>query len=110
LARAIVETLEDKKAENIVLMDLQEHSIIADYFVVCSGTSDRMLSALAEAVTDEMRKTHRQKSPRVEGHAAGGWLLLDYKTVVVHIFSVEQRKHYQLEDLWRETKTLLRIQ
>jgi ribosome-associated protein len=105
-----VETLEEKKGENIVLMDLQEHSIIADYFVVCSGTSDRMLDALAEAVTDTMRKTHRLKSPRVEGHSASGWLLLDYRTVIVHIFSVEQRKHYQLEDLWRETKTLLRIQ
>ena len=91
-------------------MDLQEHSILADYFVVCTGTSDRQLEALAESITDTLRKQHRLKSPRVEGHAAGGWLLIDFRTVIVHIFSSEQRKRYQLEDLWRETKTVLRIQ
>ena len=105
-----MEILEEKKAENIVLMDLQEHSVVADYFVICSGSSDRQLDALAEAVTDTLHKTYRLKTPRVEGHAAGGWLLLDFRTVVVHIFSVEQRKHYRLDELWRETKTLLRIQ
>lgn len=110
LARAIVEALEEKKAENIVLMDLQEHSVVADYFVICSGTSERQLDALAEAVTDTMHKKHRLKSPRVEGHAAGGWLLIDFRTVIVHIFSVEKRQHYRLDELWRETKTLLRIQ
>ena len=102
--------LEEKKAENIVLLDLQEHSIVADFFVICTGTSGRQLDALADAVTDTLRKTHRLKPPRVEGHAGGGWLLIDYQTVVVHLFSPEQRKRYQLEDLWRETKTLLRIQ
>jgi len=105
-----VEALEEKKAENIVLMDLQQHSIVADYFVIGTGTSDRQLDALAEAVTDTLRKAHRLKSPRVEGHSVGGWLLIDYRTVIVHLFSPEQRKRYQLEDLWRETKTLLRIQ
>lgn len=105
-----MEALEEKKAENIVLMDLQEHSIVADYFVVCSGSSDRQLGALADAMTDTLRKKHRLKSPRQEGHAASGWVLVDYGTVVVHLFSAEQRKYYQLEDLWRETKTLLRIQ
>ena len=105
-----METLEEKKAENIILLDLQEHSVVADYFVICTGTSDRMLDALADAVTDTLRKAHRLKSPRVEGHSAGGWLLIDYKSVVVHVFSPEQRKRYQLEDLWRETKTVLRIQ
>jgi ribosome-associated protein len=110
LAHAIVEALEERKGENIVLMDLQEHSIVADYFVICTGTSDRQLDALAEAVTDTLRKTHRLKSPPVEGHSAGGWMLIDYKSVIVHLFSPDQRKRYQLEDLWRETKTLLRIQ
>jgi ribosome-associated protein len=110
LARVVVEILEDKKAENIVLMDLQEHTVVADYFVICSATSDRQLEALAEAVTDTLHKHHRLKVPRVEGHAAGGWLLIDFRTVVVHIFSVEQRRRYRLDELWHETKTLLRIQ
>ncbi len=91
-------------------MDLQQHSIVADYFVICTGGSDRQLDALAEAVAATLKKKHRLKSPRQEGHAAGGWVLVDYGTVVVHLFSAEQRKRYQLEDLWRETKTILRIQ
>jgi len=105
-----VEILEDKKAENIVLLDLQEHSVVADYFVICSATSDRQLEALADALTGTLHKQHRLKVPRVEGHAAGGWLLMDFRTVVVHLFSVEQRKRYRLDELWHETKTLLRIQ
>ena len=105
-----MKALEDKKAENIVLMDLQELSIVADYFVICTGTSDRQLDALAEAVTDTLRKAHRLKSPHVEGHSAGGWMLVDYRSVIVHLFSPDQRKRYKLEELWHETKTLLRIQ
>ncbi|NUM47034.1 MAG: ribosome silencing factor [Anaerolineales bacterium] len=109
LARTIVNILEDKKAEDIVLMDIQELTTIADYFVICSGTSNRMLDALAQAVRDQMRDDHKVKG-RLEGIAQNGWMLADYGSVVLHIFSVDQREYYRLEELWAAGKTLLRLQ
>jgi len=110
LARSLVDVLEEKKAEDIVLLDLQGHSMVADYFVICTGTSERQLDALVEAVSETTRKKHRLKSPRVEGHAVGGWLLLDYGSVIVHAFSPSQRRRYRLEELWSEGKIIIRIQ
>lgn len=109
MARAIVDILEDKKAEDIVLMDIQEVTTIADYFVICSGTSNRMLDALADAVREKMREEHHIKG-RVEGLPQNGWMLADYGDVVVHIFSEDQREYYRLEELWSGGKTLLRLQ
>ena len=77
--------------------------------MVCNGTSDRMLDALAKSVVDEMRSQHKKKG-RVEGEARDGWLVVDYGDVVVHLFSPDQRDYYQLEDLWSEGKILLRLQ
>jgi ribosome-associated protein len=110
LARSLVDALEDKKAEDIVLLDLRGQSIFTDFFVICSGTSDRQLSALADAVHEAGRKRHRLKAPRIEGHPEGGWVLVDYGSVIVHCFSVAQRQRYRLEDLWHEGKVILRIQ
>lgn len=109
LARTIVDILEDKKAEDIVLVDIQDLTTIADYFVICSGTSNRMLNALADAVRDQMRENHKIRG-RIEGLPQNGWVLADYGDVVVHIFSVDQRDYYRLEELWAEGKTLLRLQ
>lgn len=81
-----------------------------DYFVICTGTSERQLEALAEAVESAARAKHRLKSPRVQGHAAGGWLLIDFSDVIVHVFSLEQRRRYKLEDFWHSAKVVLRIQ
>ncbi|HNB54075.1 MAG TPA: ribosome silencing factor [Anaerolineales bacterium] len=109
VARTIVNILEDKKAEDIVLMDIQEVTTIADYFVICSGTSNRMLDALADAVRDQMRDKHQIKG-RIEGLPQNGWVLADYGDVVVHIFSEDQREYYRLEELWAAGKTLLKLQ
>jgi len=109
VARTIVDILEDKIAENIVLLDIQEVTTIADYFVICSGTSNRMLDALADAVRGQMRDKYKIKG-RVEGLPQNGWMLVDYGDVVVHIFSVDQREYYRLEELWAEGKTLLKLQ
>jgi ribosome-associated protein len=114
LARSLVNALEEKKAEDIVLLDLQGRSIVTDYFVICTGTSERQLDALVEAAreaaSETAHKMHRPKRPRVEGHAAGGWLLVDYGSVIVHAFSPAQRRRYRLEELWSEGKVILRIQ
>jgi ribosome-associated protein len=68
------------------------------------------LEALAEAVDEAARKKHRLKSPRVQGHAVGGWLLIDFGDAIVHVFSVEQRRRYRLEEFWHAAKVVLRIQ
>lgn len=90
-------------------MNIEDLSILADYFVICSGTSDRMVKALMTEVLDEVKKEF-QLTPRLEGEASAGWMLADYGDVIVHIFSPDRRDYYSLEDLWAEAKTILRLQ
>lgn len=99
----------DRKGEDILLLDIKDITIIADYFVICSGSSYRMLNALADAVNEHLRENHRIKT-RVEGEPQNGWLLADYGDVVLHIFSPEQRDYYRLEDFWSEGKVIVRMQ
>lgn len=109
LARSVVNLLEDKKGEDILLMDIQNIASFADYFVLCNGTSDRMLDSLADAVTETIKKNFGISS-RPEGQAVDGWLVVDLGDVVVHLFSPEQRDYYDLEKLWDQAKILLRVQ
>jgi ribosome-associated protein len=104
-----VDALEDKKGEDIVLLDLKDIVSFTDYFVLCTGTSDRMLDALADSVLEETRKKHRKRG-RKEGLARDGWVLVDFGDVIVHLFSPDRRDYYQLEELWNEGKVLLRLQ
>ena len=100
--------LEDKKAEDIVLIDLRGIAIFTDYFVICSGTSDRMLKSLVRAANDAMAKTGNTKGKPI-GSASNGWIAVDYDDIVLHVFSPQQRTYYQLEELWSNGKTLLRV-
>lgn len=109
LANIIVEALEDKKGEDILLLDLTELPPLTDYFVLCSGSSERTLKALQDALLEESAKQTHTK-PRLEGKPSEGWLLADFGTVVVHLFSPAQRNYYRLEDLWSEAKVLLNLQ
>ncbi len=109
LAHAIVKALEEKKGENIVLLDLQNVAMFTDYFVICSGTSDRMLEALADGVVEKIRETEHLKG-HPQGQAASGWVVIDFGPVIVHCFAPETRDFYKLEELWREGKVLLRLQ
>ena len=90
-------------------MDLQKVANFTDYFVICNGTSDRMLDALANSVADKVRETHQIKG-RSEGQAATGWMVVDFGFVTVHLFAPEMRDFYRLEELWKEGKVLLRLQ
>lgn len=115
LAHIIVDVLEQKKGENILLLDIHEVAVIADYFVICTGTSERMLKALSDAVQEHIKeKTHNAGLParkgRVEGASRDGWVLLDYGDVVVHLMSPDRRNYYRLEDLWSNGKVVLRLQ
>jgi len=109
LARSVVTTLEDKKGEDILLMDIQNIASFADYFVVCNGTSDRMLQSLADAVLEETKAKFGIIS-MIEGEPIDGWLVVDLGDVVVHLFSPDQRDYYDLEKLWDRGKVLLRLQ
>ncbi len=109
LPHAIVNFLEEKKGEDILLLDLRDITDFCDYFVLCNGTSDRMLDALADDLLRKIRKTHHKKGI-LEGRARDGWLLIDYGSVVVHLFSPDQRDYYALEDLWQDGKALVHIQ
>jgi len=109
VARTIVDALEDKKGEDILLMDLQGIAPFTDYFVICTGTSNRMLKALVHAAMDEVRDKHHLRT-RVEGTELDGWILADFGDVILHIFSPLQREYYGLEQLWSEGKIVLHLQ
>jgi len=109
LAHTIINALEEKKGEKILLMDLQKVASFTDYFIICTGTSDRMLDALADCVVSTMKEKFARNG-RVEGKSSSGWLLVDYGSILVHLFSPDQRDYYRLEDLWHEGKTLLHLQ
>jgi len=109
LARRIVELAEDKKAADIVLLDLTGLTTVADYFVIASGGSERQLDAIADGVVSGMRDEKVHAFGR-EGTAASHWVLVDFGSVVVHIFTPPERDYYQLERHWAEAKTILRVQ
>ncbi len=106
LARAVVEQLDERQAEAIVLLDVGPHTDLADYFVIASATSRRQFGALEDA----LRHVPDADFPRREGGAEGGWLLCDYGSVVVHIFDRETREYYDLDGLWARADTLLRVE
>lgn len=106
LTNLAIEGLKDKKGTNIIRMDLRKvNGAITDFFVICTGTSDRHVKALAESVEEDIRKQINEKPYIREGVQAGEWVLLDYVNVVVHIFLQEKREFYNIEGLWADAKT-----
>jgi len=105
-----VDVVEDKKAEDIVLLDLRPDAIIADFFVICNGNSDRQLKALSDYVRTAVKERYEKLPFSVEGTAESGWVLMDFGDVVVHLFLEEKRHFYDLEGLWRGAHVLLSIQ
>jgi ribosome-associated protein len=109
VARRIVELAEDKKAADIVLLDLAGLTTVADYFVVCSAGSERQLDAIADGIIEGLRTEAIRPIGR-EGLAASHWVLLDFGSTIVHVFTPPERDFYQLEKHWSEAKTILRVQ
>jgi ribosome-associated protein len=109
MARKIVEIASDRKAEEIVMLDISKISIIADYFVICSGTGDRHVKAIAREI-DEKLRDEGVKPYNVEGITEGTWVLMDYGSVWVHIFVPATREFYHLEQLWAGAQPVLVVQ
>ncbi|MGB1317749.1 MAG: ribosome silencing factor [Flavobacteriales bacterium] len=106
LVEQIVNGLQEKKGKQIVSLDLRKlDSAVSDFFVVASGDSNTHVEALAGSVEEMVRKELNDKPWHVEGTSNGEWVLMDYVTVVVHIFQREPREHYNIEGLWADAVT-----
>lgn len=104
LADKIVEILDNKKGVDIELIPVAEKTVLADYFVICSGTSSTHIKALADEVEYMLKRDFDAAPDHIEGRESGRWILLDYKDVVVHVFHPEERANYNLEKLWSMKK------
>ena len=109
MARRVVEGASEKKATDIVLLDARGVCTFADYFVLCSGESNKQI----EAIRDEIKHVLKKEGVfphHYEGTADSGWLLIDLSDVIVHIFAPVEREHYQLDQLWNQAVPIVRIQ
>ena len=108
LAHRIVEIASDKKGNDIVMLRMAELTTMADFFVICSGRSDRQVQALAGAIVNELRDDGIR--PRgTEGRQSARWVLLDFGSVIVHVFAPEEREFYGLERLWNNAVQVVRV-
>ena len=109
LAKIIADVAIDKKASDVVQLDIRAQSVIADYFVICTGNNSRQISAIAAAVEDTLDElqVHTRK---FEGAADTGWMLLDCGDVILHIFGPMEREFYRLERLWSTAPTVVYLQ
>lgn len=108
-AREIVDVLEAKKGEDILLLDLVGECSFTDFFVICTGPSERTLRALSEEVQKRMKAEFGGPYQPEEGDAESGWILLDYGDVVLHLFSAPVRQYYALEELWENGRVIVRL-
>jgi len=104
-----VEAAADKQASNIVLLDARRVCSFADYFVICSGDSERQISSIYDEVGHRLKQAGILPNHK-EGTVDSGWLLLDFGDIIVHIFSSFEREYYQLDKLWSRAAPVLRIQ
>jgi ribosome-associated protein len=105
LSSTIVKGMQEKKAVDIVLMDLRKvKNAVADFFVVCSGNSDKQLDAIADSIDEQVYKGMNENPWHVEGKNNKEWMILDYTNVVVHIFRKDRRSFYALEKLWGDAE------
>ncbi len=108
MAHAAVDIIADKKAANILLLDMREVTLLADYFILCSGSSNRQIQAISDGLLENLKKSGSKRAT-VEGSADSGWVLVDFGDLIVHIFSPDQRAYYRLEELWQEAPIVVRM-
>jgi ribosome-associated protein len=108
MADVVVDAAGDKKAEDILVLNVSELTTIADLFVICTGRGERQVQAIADAVREKAIEAGR-KPIGIEGYSSGRWVLIDLGDVVVHAFVPEERQLYRLERLWGDAPVVLRI-
>ena len=105
LSKAVVKGMQEKKATDIVILDLRNvKNAIADFFVLCSGGSDKQLDAISESIDEQVYKAVKENPWHVEGKNNKEWMLLDYINVVAHVFRKDRRQFYALEKLWGDAE------
>lgn len=105
MAKLAYKALDDKKGEDIKVIDISEISVLADYFIIANGSNDSQVRALVENVEDELSKAGFEVKQR-EGYGLGNWVLLDFGSIIVHVFDKENRLFYDLERIWRDGKAV----
>ncbi|WP_151679876.1 ribosome silencing factor [Weizmannia acidilactici] len=105
LLKTVVKACDDKRAEDIVVLDMRGISLIADYFLICNGNSDKQIQAIAREVKEKVEEAgHMVK--RIEGFEEGKWVLIDLGDIVAHIFNRDERNYYNLERLWGDAPSV----
>ncbi len=105
MAKIAITALEDRKAEEVTIIDIREVSPIADYFIIASGTNQNQLQAMRDAADEALYKVG-VKAEQIEGNQSSTWILMDYNDIIIHIFSKEDRLFYDLERIWRDGKKI----
>lgn len=105
LAKLAIETLEDKKAEDISVIDISEVSVIADYFIIAGGNNKSQIQALSDSVEEKLGRAGCPVK-QIEGYDTANWVLLDFGDIIVHVFDKENRLLYDLERIWRDGKQI----
>ena len=105
IVKTAVAALEDKKAEEVTVIDIGEVSSIADYFIIASANNQNQLTAMQDAVDEALYKSGMHVK-QIEGNSKSTWILMDYQDIIVHLFSKEDRLFYDLERIWRDGKVI----
>ena len=108
LAHAVVDAVASKKASNILMLDMRDVTYLADYYVLCDGSTKRQVDAITGELLDNLKKAGTQPAV-LEGNAEAGWVLIDFGSVITHVFTPEKRAYYQLEELWRGAPIVVRM-
>ncbi len=109
LAHSIVDALSNKKGSDILLLDIREQSILADYFLLCSAENTPQLKAIVNEVTQTTKEIAGIQPQGLEGEAENGWMLIDYENIIIHLFHPDVRQYYNLEELYRQAHIVIRM-
>ncbi len=104
--KVIINALEDKKASDISVLDISGLSVMADYFIIGSGSNANQIGAIIDEIEEKLFKECGLSPKAVEGNRNSGWILLDYRDIIIHIFDIESRAFYDLERIWGDAKSL----
>ncbi|MDB5190512.1 MAG: rsfS [Segetibacter sp.] len=110
LFKTIIKSIQEKKGENIVSLDLRKiHEAVADFFIICEGTNPQQVRAIGEFIQEEVKKHCEETAYKHEGYQALQWVLIDYVNIVVHVMLPETRKFYRLEEMWSDAGSMEHI-